>query len=102
MSEPHGDIYRALERVFDTCSVFNRTNLNIVEMGLVRGVEREGDLVKVRLLLSDPMCVYFFEIVQRIEEELKALPGVERVEVENTTDELWTPDRIAPAAQQRL
>lgn len=102
MNTPEAEVYRALERVYDTCSLFNGTNLNIVEMGLIRGVERQGDHVHIRLLLSDPMCVYFFEIVRRIEEELTALPGIRRVTVENTTDILWTPERISPAAQARL
>src|SRR5262249_54513558 len=53
------EIYGALRRVYDTCSLFNRTNLNIVEMGLVRGVSLEGAVARVSLLLSDPMCVYF-------------------------------------------
>jgi predicted signal transduction protein with EAL and GGDEF domain len=46
----HAQIYEALSAVYDTCSLFNRTNLNIVEMGLVHDVEQDGDTVRVRLL----------------------------------------------------
>jgi metal-sulfur cluster biosynthetic enzyme len=95
-------IYKALEEVYDTCSLFNRTNLNIVEMGLVRGVEQREGTVRVRLLLTDPMCVYFFEIAQQIERVLRMLPGVEGVDIESTADKLWEPDRMAPAARERL
>jgi metal-sulfur cluster biosynthetic enzyme len=95
-------VYEALEDVYDTCSLFNRTNLNIVEMGLVRDVEQREGTVYVRLLLTDPMCVYFFEIAQQVERVLKLLPGVDRVKIESTTDKLWEPDRIAPAARDRL
>jgi metal-sulfur cluster biosynthetic enzyme len=95
-------IYKALEDVYDTCSLFNRTNLNIVEMGLVREVEQRDGMVHIQLLLTDPMCVYFFEIAQQIERVLKALPGVERVDIESTADKLWEPDRMAPAVRERL
>jgi metal-sulfur cluster biosynthetic enzyme len=95
-------VYRALEEVYDTCSLFNRTNLNIVEMGLVREIKQREGTVHVRLLLTDPMCVYFFEIAQQIERVLKTLPGVERVDIESTADTLWEPDRMAPAARERL
>lgn len=95
-------VYRALEEVYDTCSLFNRTNLNIVEMGLVREIKQREGTVHVRLLLTDPMCVYFFEIAQQVESVLKRLPGVERVDIESTTDTLWEPDRMAPAARERL
>jgi metal-sulfur cluster biosynthetic enzyme len=95
-------VYRALEGVYDTCSLFNRTDLNIVEMGLVQGVEHDGRRVRVTLQLTDPLCLYFFEIGQRIREVLAALPGIEEVEVATTPDALWTPDRLAPAAAARL
>jgi metal-sulfur cluster biosynthetic enzyme len=95
-------IYKALAEVYDTCSLFNRTHLNIVEMGLVRDVEQRAGTVHVRLLLTDPMCVYFFEIAQQVEKVLKLLPGVEQVDIQSTTDMLWEPDRIAPAARDRL
>jgi metal-sulfur cluster biosynthetic enzyme len=95
-------VYAALEDVYDTCSLFNRTNLNIVEMGLVREIKQQGGTIHVRLLLTDPMCVYFFEIAQQIERVLKTLPGVERVDIESTADTLWEPDRMAPAARERL
>ncbi len=92
----------ALQRVRDTCSIFNRTNLTIVEMGLVQSVRVEGGHVTVRLLLTDPMCSFFFEIGQRIREEVLALAGVDEVHVESSADELWTPERISPAARERL
>ena len=86
----------------DTCSVFNGTNLNIVEMGLVQDVEHEGGTVRVRLLLTDPMCLYLFEMRSQIIKALDELPGVDAVEVEPVAGELWWPDRMAPEARERL
>jgi metal-sulfur cluster biosynthetic enzyme len=96
------DIYRALATVHDTCSVFNGTNLDIVEMGLVHDVEQDGGTVRVRLLLTDPMCLYLFEMRSQIIAALEPLPGVEAVEVEPVAGELWWPERMTPAARERL
>jgi metal-sulfur cluster biosynthetic enzyme len=95
-------IYEALSTVYDTCSVFNGTNLDIVEMGLVHDVERDGRTLRVRLLLTDPMCLYLFEMRAQIVQALEALPGVDAVEVEPVAGKLWWPERMTPAAQERL
>lgn len=97
-----GDISRALATVHDTCSVFNGTNLDIVEMGLVHDVEQDGGTVRVRLLLTDPMCLYLFEMRSQIIAALEPLPGVEAVEVEPVAGKLWWPERMQPEARERL
>ena len=96
------EIYAALSTVYDTCSLFNGTRLDIVEMGLVHEVEQEGGSVRVRLLLTDPMCLYLFEMRAQIIEALSRLPDVESVEVEPVAGELWWPERMAPEARGRL
>jgi metal-sulfur cluster biosynthetic enzyme len=95
-------IYAALANVYDTCSLFNGTQLDIVEMGLVHDVAVEGGAVRVRLLLTDPMCAYLFEMRSQIIEALSGLPGVESVEVEPVAGKLWWPERMAPEARRRL
>jgi metal-sulfur cluster biosynthetic enzyme len=96
------EIYRALATVHDTCSVFNGTNLDIVEMGLVHDVEQDGGAVRVRLLLTDPMCLYLFEMRAQIISALEPLPGIEAVEVEPVAGKLWWPERMSPTARDRL
>jgi metal-sulfur cluster biosynthetic enzyme len=96
------EIYQTLATVHDTCSVFNGTNLDIVEMGLVHDVEKDGGTVRVHLLLTDPMCVYLFEMRSQIVAALKALPGIKAVEVEPVAGKLWWPERMSPAARDRL
>jgi metal-sulfur cluster biosynthetic enzyme len=95
-------ILEALSSVYDTCSVFNGTRLDIVEMGLVHDVEQHGGNVRVRLLLTDPMCLYLFEMRSQIIEVLSAFPGVESVEVEPVSGKLWWPERMTPEARERL
>jgi metal-sulfur cluster biosynthetic enzyme len=95
-------VYQALATVYDTCSLFNGTRLDIVEMGLVHDVEQEGSTVRVRLLLTDPMCAYLFEMRSQIIDALSELPGVENVEVAPVAGKLWWPERMAPEARGRL
>jgi metal-sulfur cluster biosynthetic enzyme len=96
------EIYAALSTVYDTCSLFNGTQLDIVEMGLVEEVAVHGGAVRVRLLLTDPLCAYQFEMRAQIIEALSRLPGVENVEVEPVAGKLWWPERMAPEARERL
>lgn len=98
----HQTLYRALEQVFDPCSVLNGTPLNVVEMGLIREVAHERESVRVCLLLTDPFCPYFLELMHRVERALTALPGVQHVRFEASDDMLWTPERLAAAARERL
>lgn len=95
-------VYDALSTVYDTCSLFNGTNLNIVEMGLVHDVEQEGSTIRVRLLLTDPMCLYQFEMRAQIIEALAALPDIEAVYVEPIAGKLWWPERMTHDARARL
>jgi metal-sulfur cluster biosynthetic enzyme len=95
-------IYEALRGVYDTCSVFNGTRLDIVEMGLVEDVELVEGTVRVRLLLTDPMCMYQFEMRAQIIEAVGALPGVESVEVAPVAGKLWWPERMERGARERL
>ena len=95
-------IYDVLSTVYDTCSLFNGTRLDIVEMGLVHDVDQREGTVRVRLLLTDPMCLYLFEMRSQIVEALEGLPGVDAVEVEPVAGRLWWPERMTPAARERL
>jgi metal-sulfur cluster biosynthetic enzyme len=95
-------IFEALSSVYDTCSIFNGTRLDIVEMGLVHDVEQDNGNVRIRLLLTDPMCLYLFEMRSQIIDVLSALPGVEFVEVEPVSGRLWWPERMTPEARERL
>jgi metal-sulfur cluster biosynthetic enzyme len=95
-------ILEALSSVYDTCSLFNGTRLDIVEMGLVHDIEQDEGHVRVRLLLTDPMCLYLFEMRSQIIDVLSPLPAVESVEVEPVSGKLWWPERMSPEARERL
>mgnify|MGYP000168034629 CR=1 FL=1 len=96
------DVLDALNGILDPCSVFNRTNLTITEMGLIRDVRIDGGKAHVRLILTDPSCLFYFQMAQEIEARLVALPGIEEVSVESTSDQWWSEERMLPDARSRL
>jgi metal-sulfur cluster biosynthetic enzyme len=90
------DIREALHAVREPCSIAMRNPMDIVEMGLVQGVEVAVGRVRVTLVLTDPSCVHYLPMRRYIADVLLALDGVQEVEVAMSTSELWTPDRMQP------
>jgi metal-sulfur cluster biosynthetic enzyme len=99
----HGDVMEALGTVMDPCSVFNRTNLSLIELGMVDEVTvgAEGR-VHIRLFLDDPTCIFFFEIHRMLQEAVGQVEGVEHIDVEIKADEIWTEERMTHGGRTRL
>jgi metal-sulfur cluster biosynthetic enzyme len=96
-------IMEELSRIEDPCSVRNRTPLSLVDMKLVEDVVvSEAGHVSITLLLTDPSCVFFFDIARSIKDALGRLPGVGDVTVETIGDRWWEPDRLTPEVRERL
>lgn len=73
--------------------------MDIVDLGLMYEVEVEDGTVKVVHTLTSMGCPVGPLIQQQIDEVVRALPGVEDVEVELTWDPPWTPDRMSEDAK---
>jgi metal-sulfur cluster biosynthetic enzyme len=80
-----------LEQIIDPCSAANGTNLNVVQMGLLKAIEIKDGEVCVKLRLTSPVCfmLEFFSI--EIRRRVGALPGVSAVEVESDSGFEWEP-----------
>lgn len=92
------DVMNALREVYDPEIPFN-----VVDLGLIYGVEVNGNKVKVRMTLTAIGCPLSYYLVGMVEEVIKEkVPGVEEVEVELVFDPPWTPDRMAPEARRLL
>ncbi len=88
----------ALREVYDPELPFN-----VVDLGLVYGVEVNGSKVKVRMTLTAIGCPLASYLIDMVEEVIKEkVPGVEEVEVELVFDPPWTPDRMAPEVRRLL
>uniref|UniRef100_A0A7C3WTP0 Metal-sulfur cluster assembly factor n=1 Tax=Thermofilum pendens TaxID=2269 RepID=A0A7C3WTP0_THEPE len=91
-------VINALREVYDPELPFN-----VVDLGLVYGVEVNGRKVKVRMTLTTLGCPLSVYLVDMVEEVIKQkIPEVEDVEVELVFDPPWTPERMAPEVRRLL
>ena len=94
-SDPLTDAVRsALSTVEDP-----ELGLDIVSLGLVYAVERDGDHVRVVHTLTSMGCPLGPVIERDIGEALAAVDGVSAVDVELTFDPPWTPERMSEEAK---
>lgn len=87
-----------LRTVTDPCSVGLGAPIDIWSLGLVEDVTVADGVAQVRLLLTDPSCVFFRRIRDLVADALSDVAGVDAVEVELDTTTLWTPDRMKEGA----
>ncbi|UEM06319.1 metal-sulfur cluster assembly factor [Skermanella rosea] len=95
---PVAAAWQALDRVFDP-----ETDLSIVEMGLVYGVEDTADGLLVLLSLTHPSCPMGGLIVEQAEAALAGIAAPGRpARIELTFEPPWTPHRITEDGRRRL
>lgn len=100
--EPPTDAIRSrLENVIDPCSEANGTNMDVVEMGLLKSIDVEDGQVTVDLRLTSPHCMMVPFFIQRIDEEVSELSAVESVDVTHDTGMEWRPDMISASGQRK-
>ncbi|HET9387808.1 MAG TPA: metal-sulfur cluster assembly factor [Gemmatimonadales bacterium] len=72
-------------------------DMNIVDLGLVYDVEvDEGGLVRINMTLTSPGCPAGPMITNDIYKAVRALEGVNDVDIDIVWEPYWTPDRIDP------
>ncbi len=76
--------------------------VNIVDLGLVYGVDIDQDNVKVRMTLTTMGCPAHAYLMHQVQTEIEKIPGVKKAEVEIVWDPPWTPDKMSPEARKRL
>jgi metal-sulfur cluster biosynthetic enzyme len=91
---------QALSEVYDPCS--REKGISVVEMGLVRSVEMDGDRARVELLLTSGWCPFAARVITEVRDRIQEQPGVREAEVEVVWDEAWTVDRLSPRAARLL
>ena len=97
MSVSVDQVKLALRRVKDP-----DLNLNIVDLGLVYDVAVEGAKVKVDMTLTSPACPSGPELMGNADKEVRAIPGVEDVQVNLVWAPFWTPEKMEPRVRAYL
>ena len=90
-------VYEALKEVYDP-----EIPVNIVDLGLVYGIEVEDGEVAVEMTLTAQGCGMGPYIAQQAEWRIAELPGVEDVEVELVWDPPWSPELITEDGKRLL
>ena len=76
--------------------------INIVDLGLVYGIETDGAAVKVRMTLTAPGCPLAGSITEDVRSKLLEIDGVEKAEVELVWDPPWSPERISEETKEMM
>ena len=90
----------ALDDVHDPCCADR--GLSIVDMGVVEDVRVRGRHVEVDLVPTTGWCPFVANMSSAIPERLRALGGVDSVDVQVVWEPVWTTERLSPAARELL
>ena len=90
----------ALSDVYDPCC--REKGISVVDMGLLRSVTRDGDHVRVELLLTSGWCPFAARVLTDVADAIRGHAGVDTCEVEVVWDEAWTTDRLSASALAKL
>jgi metal-sulfur cluster biosynthetic enzyme len=91
------ELLAALRQVYDP-----EVGINVVDLGLIYGVQQRDDCVHVEMTLTTPGCPLHDTIGQAVQRALLHVPGVARSEVELVWDPPWTPLMITNAGKREL
>ena len=73
-----------------------------IYLGLVYEVEVKNGKVRIQMTLTSPGCPAGGQILGDAEAVVRALDGVEEVDIELVWEPFWTPERIDPKVRSFL
>ena len=76
--------------------------LNVVELGLVYGIDVNAGAVTVRLTMTTAACPLGEVIARDAEDRVRAVDDVRDAKVDLVWEPPWTPDRMSPSAKESL
>jgi metal-sulfur cluster biosynthetic enzyme len=91
------EVESALTNVIDP-----ELGLDFVELGLIYGIEVDGQAVHVTFSLTSPGCPIGPQVSEQIEEFVSELDGVETVDSTMVFSPPWSPDRMSEDAKFAL
>ena len=90
-------VREVLRGVFDP-----ELHMNIVDLGLVYGVEVNGDKVLVRMTLTSPGCPYGPYLIHQVRDTAQTLKGIASADVEVVWDPPWGPQMMTEEVRLEL
>jgi probable FeS assembly SUF system protein SufT len=93
--EVHEDqVRQALRTIFDP-----EIPINLLDLGLIYGIDIDGQQVNIRMTLTAPTCGMGPVLVSDVKYRVAKVPNVEHVEVELVFDPPWHKDMMTEEAQ---
>lgn len=90
-----------LRGLVDPCSAATGSNLDVVEMGLVKSVDVTDGHARVEICLTTPTCHMVSYFMDEIEGRVGDLPGIDSVEVDPDDGFEWTEEMMSDEAKRR-
>lgn len=91
-------VWAALHEVYDP-----ELGINVVDLGLVYGVDIQGTQVRVTMTLTTPGCPLHDTLTGAVDEAIRMfVPTVTSVEVDLVWDPPWAPEMITEAGRREL
>jgi metal-sulfur cluster biosynthetic enzyme len=90
-------IYEALKQIYDP-----EVGINIVDMGLIYGLDIDDHKVGVTMTLTSPGCPAGPQILSQVDSYLKALEGVDDVDIQVVWSPPWSPDMLSADGKDQL
>jgi metal-sulfur cluster biosynthetic enzyme len=90
-------IYESLKQIYDP-----EVGVNIVDMGLIYSLDIEDSKVGITMTLTSPGCPAGPQILGQVDSALKALEGVEDVDIQVVWSPPWSPDMLSDDARDQL
>ena len=91
------EVYEVLRECYDP-----EIPVNLVDLGLIYGVEAKERSVTVTMTLTAPGCHMGAMIREQIEDKLLGIPDCDEANVEIVWDPPWTPHMMSEAARKKL
>jgi metal-sulfur cluster biosynthetic enzyme len=94
------EVWRRIRAIEDPCHVLADYPLTLVDLGVINRVDLDQGYVEVGLTYTEIGCTFAPRILQRLEEEVMAVPGIDSMDVVYEPFPPWSPDRMSPRAQR--
>lgn len=90
-------IYDVLSNVYDP-----EIPIDIVNLGLIYGIDIIGDKVEVKMTMTSPGCPASVQITSESKYLIEELDGVSEANIEIVWDPPWDPGRMSEEARQSM
>jgi metal-sulfur cluster biosynthetic enzyme len=91
------DVLASLRRCYDP-----ETPLNVVDLGLIDGVEVEGRTAIIRMMMTTRCSPAQAWLQGEIKRRAEGVDGIDRAHVDVVWEPRWTPKRITRQGRSRL